>query len=102
MFPNMTYVIWLTLGPLLLIIGLLWVRKIPGNLLRTIARSFILAFILGFSGIGSDSAVIIVPAWAQLTPATDFSGASSILVWWIVLFIFHSLFNFVAIKMKKI
>jgi hypothetical protein len=94
------YMLWAICAPILLFVGWWITKNIPSVHIRMITRSLLIAITCGFGGFGTDSAVVVVPAWALLTPRVDYRGIYGIIVWWILVLAVYYLFYFINKKLK--
>ena len=96
------YILWAISAPILLFAGWWVTTKIQSDHIRIITRSLIISITCGFSGIGTDSAAIIVPTWALLiTPELILNGIFGIIIWWVLVLAVYYVVSFIYKKLKK-
>jgi len=95
------YILWAICAPILLFAGWRVTKKIQSKHIRIISRSFIVALACGISGFGTDSAVVLLPAWALIIPQVNYSGIYVIVIWWVLVLVIYYLTNFVYKKLQS-
>jgi len=96
------YILWAICAPILLFAGWWVTKKIPSEHIRIITRSLIISITCGFGGLGTDSAAVILPAWALLlTPTLEFNGLAGIVIWWLLVLAIYYVINFVYKKLQS-
>ena len=95
------YILWAICAPILLLAGWWVTKKIRSNNIRIILRSFTVALACGISGFGTDSAVVLLPAWALLIPQVNYSGIYVIVIWWVLVLVIYYVTNFVYKKLQS-
>ena len=96
------YILWVICAPIFLFAGWWVTKKIQSKHIRIITRSLIISIACGFGGLGTDSAAIILPAWALLlTPTLEFNGLAGIVIWWILVLAIYYVVNFMHKKLQS-
>jgi hypothetical protein len=79
--------VWLGAGGAVLIAGWRGAASLKEQQHRRIVRSLLIALIFGFTGFGTDGAIIPVPAWSLLFSSKYWiEGALAMCFWWAVSF----------------
>jgi len=94
------YILWAICAPIFLFVGWWITKNVSSVHIRMISRSLIIAISCGFGGFGTDSAAVIVPVWALLTPRAEYRGIYGIVIWWIIVLAIYYIIYFIYKKIR--